>query len=531
MRCKRAALLLLWGLAGCTTKPEAGPVNPRLALQRFDNQGVETDGWVGAALGLVMGAQLREDQPLAAKLVEDQQGVRMLGAGRTLTGDYRRKGDGFELRAYLIDTQSTKVLAEGVYRMSEGDLVEKTAVVLRELLGAKPVEIEANSRDWVELGKAWSAGSAEALERFVVAHPGLGAAYPLLVRQWLAAGRRAEAQAVAARLPGTIDALSRADVAVLTAADGPGRLAALRQMNGLRPADPQLAGELAQMAESLKEWAVAAESLGRLTRLDAGNVDWWNRLGYAEAHQGKRKEAVAAIEQYRKLAPGDANALDSLGEVNYMNRNFAEAARLFDEQVARFPAFQNLAGMRKAAFAYANAGNRKQADTRFGDWMGRVLAGAPPSAAAWSRALWLARTGRDEEALRLLAKEREGSVGDRRALAMLHEAALRFGLRGERPGVEDWKRWEKELSQGPGRNQFVIFALLAQEQPLERKRQQILNATALPQLAELRRQLLEALEALEGPPADLKRGVFPLPSAEDGILEALLFRKRPLVIR
>ncbi len=530
MRCKWAAVLLLLWLSGCT-RPSAGPVNPRLALVRFDNHGAETDNWVGAALGLVMGAQLREDTTLAATLVEDQQGVRSLGAGRKLAGDYRRSGDGFELRSYLIDTQSTRVLAQGVYRLSERDLVEKSGAALRDLLGVEPAEIEANPRDWVELSKAWSAGSTEALEGFVAAHPGLGAAYPLLVRQWLAAGRRAEAQAVAARLPGTIDALSKAQVALLMAGDGAARLGALRQLTALRPADPQLAGELAQMAESLKEWAVAAESLGRLTRLEAGNVDWWNRLGYAEAHQGKLKEAVAALEQYRKLAPGDANAVDSLGEVNYMNRNFAGAARLFDEQVVRFPAFQNLAGVRKAAFAYANAGNLKQADARFGDWVGRVLAGAPPSAMALARALWLARTGRDEEALRLLDKESEASVGERRTLAVLHRAALRFGLRGERPGVEDWKRWEKELSQGPGRNEFVLFALLVQTQPLELKRQQILNATAQPQLAGLRQQLLDALQALEAPPADLKRGIIPLPSTEDGILDVLLLRKRPLVIR
>lgn len=523
-------VLILACLWGCQ-KPPVELVNPRLAVVRFDNQGSEEDRWVGEALGLALMGQFRERPELAVTVVEDEEGVRTLGAGRKLSGNYRRTAKGFEIRAVLTDAYSMRVLAQGVYRGSEAEIVALASRIGSELTGVRLEKLEGGEQEWRDLSRALVAKDEKALEQLVASHPEFLASYPHRIRQLLARNLRGDAVALAAKMPAGGYAVARAQVELQLADGDDKKLQAMEKLSALRSGDPLLAAELAQLASRLTRWDLAAKAYERLTVLERGKVEWWNSLGYAQANLGKLKEAVEALEQYRKLAPADPNAIDSLGEVNYMNRNFPEAARKFEEQVARFPAFQNLAGLRKAAFAYANAGDLKQADARFADWTKRVLAGLAPSGQALIRALWLARTGREQQAVEMLKKEAAESSGERRTLAEMHAAALRFGWRGERPAAADWKRWQTELAASAGRNELFAFALLAQDQPAELKRRQVVAATAQPQLAGLRQQMLAAVEALEGRDVDLEQGVFPLPPVEDSIVDALLFRKRPLVLR
>lgn len=56
----------------------------------------------------------------------------------------------------------------------------------------------------------------------------------------------------------------------------------------------------------------------RALDLDSKYREAYNRLGYAYAHKKMKKEAIASLKKYVKLAPDDANSHDSLGEV-YMN--------------------------------------------------------------------------------------------------------------------------------------------------------------------------------------------------------------------
>ena len=141
----------------------------------------------------------------------------------------------------------------------------------------------------------------------------------------------------------------------------------------MRQGDPRLLVELATLASGQGRWDLAAAQYRELTKIEVGKVEWWNGLGYAEANQLHLPAAVAALNEYRKLAPNDPNVVDSLGEVNYMNRNFKEAAKYFDEQWQRFPTFQGGVGWRKAALAYYYAGDLKTADLRYADWRFRTI--------------------------------------------------------------------------------------------------------------------------------------------------------------
>ncbi len=89
----------------------------------------------------------------------------------------------------------------------------------------------------------------------------------------------------------------------------------------------------------------------------------WNQVGYAEAMLGHADQARKAIEDYRKLGGDEANAVDSLGEVLFLLRNYQEAEKQFLECGERFPqTVQGRLSKMKAASMRALRGDRAGAE-------------------------------------------------------------------------------------------------------------------------------------------------------------------------
>lgn len=512
--------LLLFPQA-CSRTP-APPVNPRLALVRLDNQATHADRWVAPLFSLLAQHYLRDASTLAPTLVDDSQGLRSSGAGRYISGDYRRTPLGLRLSLRLTDAATTHVLAESsLTAATDQDLPTVASRLLSQLLSLQPAPLEGAPADWLAFAQAFAARDLTALEAL---NPP-PAVYPALARLLLSLGRREAALALPARLPASASALTRAELAVVLAASPQQRLTALQALAPFRPADPLLLADLATLAFNQGQWALAATHFTTLTRLEPQRPGWLNQLGYAHAHQGQLPQAVAALEQYRRLAPQDPNALDSLAEVHYLNRRFSEAARYFDQVP---PTFQNGISLRKSAFAWANAKDLATADKRFEQWLQSQAAQLPPSAVAFRRALWQARTHRLPVALDTLAREAAATSGERQALAQLHAAALRFGHSRTAPAPADLNRWAKALTSPAARNELGLFVLLAQS-PANLP-QRIHAALPRPEMQPLRQQLLAAVQALAAPPPDLSRGEFPLPPNDDNLLAALLLTQRPAVL-
>ena len=61
----------------------------------------------------------------------------------------------------------------------------------------------------------------------------------------------------------------------------------------------------------------------------------WNELGYAMAWTRNLNGARQALQEYERLAPDDANALDSLGEVSFFLGDFESAAKYFEQAAQR----------------------------------------------------------------------------------------------------------------------------------------------------------------------------------------------------
>ena len=524
-------LILVLVVAACSRQVPL-PRNQRLAVQLFDNQSADASNhWISTLLAYSMVYGLGNQSQLAPGIVNDAEGWRTLGSGRLLNGTIRREGKAIRIEARLTDTATSAILRRFEDVVSEEKLLSCSGRMLESLLGVKAAIPVYDNATWKEFAQAQSSPNIDGLSAFLVRHPSFAPAYPILAELYLRFGKRAEAVALADRLPAGADALSRAQLTFTVASGQQAKLKALEAVAQLRPGDPRIHAELALLAAASGEWTLAALQYRELTRLEAGKADWWNSLGYAEANLNRLPAAVAALNEYRRLAPEEPNPIDSLGEVYYMNRQFKQAGLYFDEESQRYSTFQNGAAWRKAAFAYFFAGDLKTADQRFENWMKQVLVNAPPSTQSFERAMWFARTGRAKQAEELLKQEAAGTSGDRKLAAELHLAMIQFGLSGKRPEPAALSAFSAQLKDPRLRSEFAIFALLSQaakdEAELIVKMGPVISQ---PQFAAVNAELLAAAKKLMAAPSTEKPKVFPLPNAADSPIDAVLLRQHLAVI-
>lgn len=507
------------------------PLNPRIAVAAFDNHSTGADGWVRPLLSYAIVRQLQAEKTMAATVVQDAEGWRTLGVGRVIAGHFRREGQGIRVHAALTDPASTKILGQFDELVEEAKLLDASTRLVSKLLGIRPSPLNYDFAQWKGFAETQVEAGPEALSTFVERNPGFAPAYPILAELLMRSGKREAAAALKQKFPANADGLSRVQLEYGLATEAASKLAALEALSQLRQREPRLLLEFATVASGLGKWDLAAAQYRELTKIDAGKLEWWNALGYAEANQGRLPEAVAALSEYQKRAPNEPNALDSLGEVNYMNRNFKEAAKFFDEQWRRFPAFQGGVGWRKAAFAHYYAGDVNTADLRFAEWRKQVLGSLPPSGQAFQQALWLARSGRAQQARDLLEKESSESSGERKAIAGFHLAVLQFGLEGKVPPMAAIQGWSRELKEPQARNEFSVFALMVQPAGnAAALKARITAAIPQPQLAPLRNELLNAADVLYSPLKTEKPKLFPLPNTIDTPVDALVLRWRLAVL-
>ncbi|WP_031498758.1 tetratricopeptide repeat protein [Bryobacter aggregatus] len=524
--------ILILALAGCSRQAPS-PVNSRLVIQEFENQGPDpAQNWMGSLIAYASAQRLVQDPRLAVSVVHDAEGWRELGAGRLISGTIRPAGQDFLIEARLTDTATSNILSSFTAKVPESGLLQVSAQMLGRMLDAKLTEIPADLGAWRAFMQAQSQKTLDPFLALQQRFPGFAPAYPVIIDQLLRAGRTEEAQAMAAKLPSDADPLTKAQTSLLLAPDATAKVAAAKKLLPLRPSDLRLRAEIAATAANLGDWPTAVEEYQELSRQEPNKPDWWNSLGYAYANQGQVPEAVKAMEQYRRLAPNEANPIDSLGEIYYMNRNFKEAAHSFQQAAQRFPNFQNGVEWRKAAFANFYGGDVKAADLLFDTWLKQVFANAPSHAQFFQRAVWLARTGRWPQAQALLQTESKKSTGDLKAALDLYLEILRFGVDGVRPSPATLQALSAQIRDPNLRTEFSIFALLSQPAPNEAAlAARIQAAMPQPQLVKLRTEMLAAAHRLFTPVDPTKPKIFPLPTGIDTAFHAMLLRFEIPVIR
>jgi len=157
---------------------------------------------------------------------------------------------------------------------------------------------------------------------------------------------------------------------------------------------------LAEIEQRHRRFPAAEQLYRRALAIDPENAAVLNGLGYAQGEDGDLDGAKKTLEQYGQKPEQAINALDSLGEVHFMNGRFADAEKYFTQATARQANFLNGAPLMKAAYARWLSGDLTGADAL----MQKYLASQNPQQLVWRQAVWLYATGRRDQALAMLDK-------------------------------------------------------------------------------------------------------------------------------
>jgi Flp pilus assembly protein TadD len=199
-------------------------------------------------------------------------------------------------------------------------------------------------------------------------------------------------------------------------------------------------------------------------RLDPSDPANYNFLGYALAWAHDLEGARKALTQYRNMLPGDANPIDSLGDVNYMLGDFAAAEKLFVEAHDKDPSVRGGRELLKAAEAALFAGDLAHADANFHKFIDYQRAHHSPTIET-ELAQWEFLTGRRKQAMARMEKQLATGNGE---VAVLSGAQLGFWKlqTGDRPGALELAMDSGRRATSPvARTQAAIVAFLAQSAP------------------------------------------------------------------
>jgi tetratricopeptide (TPR) repeat protein len=435
--------LLTLTLAGCA-REAAGP--SRLAVVPFENQSSdsELDGaGRGAAAALVY--DLAGAPNLYAETVQSINGAYDMHASRVLEGYFSENGGQVELHATVEDARLSKTIDSIALKGSAAEGVLPLLNQLARRLSSQAREIEAGSpgafRDYERaLNAADRSTAAKDLEDATKAAPKFAAAYIDLVPVLLAEGDRNQAekfiQTAEAAHPDAIDQARLEYWAASASGDAGQREQALHRLTQATAADSRVFRELAEIELRRRDYSAAARDYERAAQLNPDEPRGWNELGYVLAYAEDLAGARRALDQYRGLLPkGDANALDSLGEVSFYLGDFQAAEKRFLEANEQNRAEFGGAELLKAAEAQLMQDRLKEADALFQKYDG-VIAGAQHFRATYQFAQWEFLTGRRKLAIEGMERILPSLDADARSAALCQLSIWKLQTGDSKTAVE-----------------------------------------------------------------------------------------------
>ncbi|HJT90300.1 MAG TPA: hypothetical protein VJ732_20655, partial [Bryobacteraceae bacterium] len=125
----------------------------------------------------------------------------------------------------------------------------------------------------------------------------------------------------------------------------------------LAPNDPLVWRSVAESRMSRHEYAGAVQAYQTALVMEPNDVSLLNSLGYAAGYAGDLSAASRALQQYQSLRPGDANPIDSMGDVNLLLGRLREAENLYLQTAKKDPNFLGGGEYSKAATARLMSGD------------------------------------------------------------------------------------------------------------------------------------------------------------------------------
>lgn len=358
-----------------------------------------------------------------------RSGALIAGANRIVTGYVERTAAGVRITASEEDAVTHQaVLTLSATASSPFEALNQLAHRFSDKAGPPPTNNAEALRLYCTALAAPATEAPPLLERAVALDPAFGRAWIALARSSVSLDGRDHvleviAQARAQKLAPLDQAwLDVEDASVRS--DRTGRLEAMRKASELDPGDTGLGRNLAGIETAAGNFSQAAAVWKRLTVNNPEDTDAWNQLGYTLCWSGDYAGALAALREYARLRPAEANPLDSQGDVYYWFGKFGDAAASYSAAYAKVPGFANGEDLYKGAWARFRTGDKAGADILFGKFR-EVREKAHDPSIDILAGDWLYRTGREEEAAALLRDAlRKASEND----APPGSSAIRAGI-------------------------------------------------------------------------------------------------------
>ncbi len=363
--------------------------------------------WIGRALASMIATRAATDPKSFFFEAANEREAWLARATHTIEGTYSVLGDKLRVVAYLRNGVSNERVLTAVSSLAEapGALGKALAGQLADKVGS----FDTDNREALRLfftgsGSTELAKVLESTEAAVRADPKFGKAQVVRVEALLAAGRREEALAsVIEARKSNLSAIDRTRLELIEAnlaGDAIAQSKAVQRLASLT-GDVVLWKSVVESKLVVKDFKGAASALESGLALNSEDLQLWNQLIYARGFDRDMAGAEKAAAEYRRLAPDDANALDSLGEVYFVNGRYSDAERLFLEAFEKNKALLNGGEAYRAAWSALLRGDMAKADSHFAAFQEYRKAANDPLLQV-RKAVWLYQSGRSKEAFSAL---------------------------------------------------------------------------------------------------------------------------------
>jgi TolA-binding protein len=231
----------------------------------------------------------------------------------------------------------------------------------------------------------------------------------------------------------------------------------------LTPSDAQLARALGQLEFAAWRLEPALNWYRRAIRLEPAAADLWNMQAYAQVQRSEFDAARRSLAEYSRLAPDDPNAPDSLGEVNFMAGDFAEAEKGFLAAHRMNATWRGGGALLKAAHARAMTGDVAGADGLLARYL-ELRTTLQDPLVPYRRAQWEFLTGRRRQAMERLESFRAASAGDVAAHAAAQLAVWKRQT-GDRAGARRLALEAAKLASAPAAERLAGVLLFVTQPP------------------------------------------------------------------
>jgi Flp pilus assembly protein TadD len=431
---------------------------PRYTVLRFENlTGDAAFDWTGRAVSEDLARRLQGSmdgplvgtttlnrvnvalgaQPLKAPgIAAERLGAPEAGANHTLTGYVARSGNGL-----LVVAVEEDLITHRIVRSVSGAgavLVDALSAVARQITSQPHAGLTAKTTALQAYAEGVETPGAEGealLERAVSEDPSFGAAWAWLVRSKSQRDRAAGILIARTAAEQKVEPVDRAAIDMERAqleGDRKAQLAALSHFVSLNPDDLVLLRTLAESESIAGEFAKSAADWRKLAAAFPNDPNALNQAGYNYAWSGNAEEAMRALKEYAvHAAPGDANPLDSMGDINYWFGRFGDAAANYSAAHAKDPKLLGGGDLYKAAWAKKRAGDEKAAQALFGQYA-ELRKDSKDGAFAVIQADWLYRNGQKKEGEAILHEHADPGHAPSERMLAAGELAIWYLVDGKR---------------------------------------------------------------------------------------------------